>query len=107
VTDNTPQNEALTPNDERVIARAQKRLKKAYLRRVSWRGVAQEVGVNVSYIFRLCEYGTVPRNPDIRYKLGLPRVMPSERKRKPRRVPVKVGAPGWEEVYFKKVKVKR
>lgn len=101
MTDNMPQNEVLTPN-ERVIARAQKRLKKAYLRHVSWRGVAQEVGVNVSYIFRLCEYGTVPRNPDIRQKLGLPRVMPSERKPRKRREYPKIGQPGWEKVYFKK-----
>ena len=103
MTDNTPQNDALTPN-ERVVARAVRKLKKAYLRHVSWRGVAQEVGVNVSYIFRLCEYGTVPRNPDIRYKLGLPRVMPSERKPRKRREYPKIGQSGWENVYLKKVK---
>ena len=103
MTDNTPQNDALTPN-ERIIARAVRKLKKAYLRHCAWRGVAQEYGVNVSYIFRLCEYGMVPRNPDIRYKLGLPRVLPSERKPRKKREVVKVGQPGWEAVYFRKVK---
>jgi hypothetical protein len=103
VTDNTPKNDARA-KDEQVIERAQKRLKKAYLRLPSWRMVAQEYGVNVSYIFRLCEYGVVPRNPDIRYRLGLPRVLPSERKPKAKREPVKIGAEGWEKVYFKKVK---
>jgi hypothetical protein len=102
VTDNTPRNDARA-KDEQIIARAQKRLKKAYLRLPSWRMVAQEYGVNVSYIFRLCEYGMVPRNPDIRFRLGLPRVLPSERKRRPKREPVKIGTEGWEEVYFKKV----
>lgn len=101
MTDNTPQTDALTPN-ERVIARAVRKLKKAYLRHCAWRGVAQENGVNVSYIFRLCEYGTVPRNPDIRYKLGLPRVMPSERKPRKKREYPKIGQPGWEKAYFKK-----
>lgn len=101
MTDNTPPKDALTRDGE-CIARAQKRLKNIYMRHVSWRGVAQEVGVNVSYIFRLCEYGTVPRNPDIRYKLGLPRVMPSERKPRKRREYPKLGQPGWEKVYFKK-----
>lgn len=103
MTDNTLPKDALTRDGE-CIARAQKRLKNIYLRHVSWRGVAQEVGVNVSYIFRLCEYGTVPRNPDIRQRLFLPRVMPSERKPRKRREVVKIWEPGFERVYFRKVK---
>ena len=90
--------------DAQCIERAQKALKKAYIRHVSWRGVAQEYGVNQSYIWRLVTNGMVPKNPDIRYRLGLPRVMPSERKPKAKREPVKIGAEGWESVYFKKVK---
>ena len=93
--------------DEQVIARAVNRLKKAYLRHVSWRGVAKERGVNVQYVWSLCQRGVVPRKPEVRAALFLPRVMPSERTRKPRRAPVKLGAEGWQEVYFKKVKAKR
>lgn len=89
--------------DGQVIERAVNRLKKAYLRHVSWRGVAGECGVNVRYVWALVQRGQVPRNPDIRAAIGLPRVLPSERKPKAKRELVKIGAPGWENVYFKKV----
>ncbi len=103
MTDNTPKPDALT-RDGQVIKRAQRRLKKAYLRHVSWRGVAGECGVNVRYVWALVQMGQVPRNPDIRAAVGLPRVMPSEKRvRARRREVVKVGQTGWEAVYFKKV----
>lgn len=103
MTDNDPKGDART-RDEQVIERAVKRLKKAYLRHASWRGVARECNVNVRYVWQLVQRGVVTRNPDIRAALGLPRVLPSERKTRARREPVKLGAPGWESVYFKKVK---
>jgi len=104
MTDNKTQSDARA-QDGQVIERAVKRLKKAYLRHASWRGVAGECGVNVRYVWQLVQRGTVARNPDIRLKVGLPRVMPSERKRRPKREPVKLLQPGWEKVYFKKVKL--
>lgn len=89
--------------DEQVIERAVKRLKKAYLRHVSWRGVAKERGVNVQYVWSLCQRGVVPRKPEVRAALFLPRVMPSERMRKPKPPFVRIGEPGWEERYFRKL----
>lgn len=95
------------PKDAQCIERAQKALKKAYLRHVSWRGVAQEYGVNQSYIWRLVERGTVPRNRDIRMRLGLPRILPSEKKIRVKPVLPKVGEYGWEKVYFKPIKARK
>ena len=103
MTDNKERN-AARAKDEQCIERAQKRLKKAYLRHSSWHGVAGERGVNVQYVWRLAVMGVVPRNPEIRAALFLPRVMPSERKPRARREVVKIGQPGWESVYFKKVR---
>ena len=101
MTDNAPESDE-KEKDGKCIARAVKALKKAYLRHTSWRMVAQEFGVNQSYIWRLVTNGMVPKNPDIRYRLGLPRVLPSERKPRKRREVPKIGQPGWEKVYFKK-----
>ncbi len=88
--------------DEQVIERAVNRLKKAYLRHVSWRGVAKERGVNVQYVWSLCQRGVVPRKPEVRAALFLPRVMPSERNRKPKPPFIRIGEPGWEERYLRK-----
>jgi len=102
MTRNNPKRDALTRDDE-CIARAQNRLKKAYLRHVSWRGVAAEFGgYNVRYVWALVQRGEVPRAPEIRAALGLPRVMPSERKRRPKPAKVRIGEPGWEAIYFRK-----
>lgn len=106
MTNNTNTQNA-TAQDDEVIERAQNMLKNIYMRHVSWRAVAVERGVNVRYVWELATRGTVPRNPDVRQAVFLPRVMPSERRRKVKREVVKIGAPGWEAVYFKKVKVKR
>ena len=89
--------------DELVIDRAVKRLKKAYLRHASWRGVARERGVNVRYVWALCQRGEVPRNTDVRAAVFLPHMMPSERNRKPKPPFVRIGEPGWEERYFRKL----
>lgn len=102
MTNNTARGDALG-KDVECIARAQKRLKKAYLRYVSWRGVAKECGVNVRYVWALVQLGQVPRNPDIRAAIYLPRVMPSERRQRVKRPFVRIGEPGWEEIYFKKL----
>ena len=68
----------------------------------SWRAVALKRGVNVKYVYDLVMYNDVPSNKDIRAKLFLPRALPSEKPLK-RLIP-KIGAEGWEEVYFKRLK---
>lgn len=76
-------------NDERVvaaedvpiIARAQKRVLSVYGRCHNWRGVGEHFGVNHRYAWDLALHGVVPSNPDLRVKLSLPRVMPSERRK--------------------------
>lgn len=102
MTDNDSQNDARA-KDGQVIERAQNRLKKAHSRKVKggWRAVALDLGLNVRYVYDLAVRGVVPSNPETRRKLGLPRVMPSERKPRARREPVLIGSPGWEKVYFK------
>lgn len=104
MTYNKTQADALA-KDGQVIERAQNRLKKAHSRkkRGGWRAVASDLGLNVRYVYDLAVKGIVPPNPETRRKLGLPRVMPSERKLRARRVIIKLGAPGWQKVYFKKV----
>jgi len=106
MTDNKTQADARA-EDVQVIERAQKRLKKAHSRkkRGGWRAVASDLGLNVRYVYDLAVKGIVPPNPETRRKLGLPRVMPSERKLRARHEPVRIGSEGWERVYFKKVKL--
>ena len=84
------------------VTRAQNRLISLHRRLGSWRAVALRCGVNVRYPYELALSAVVPSNPEIRFKLFLPRVMPSERKPKAMREAMpKV----WEcpEIYFKKV----
>jgi hypothetical protein len=97
---------AVHAEDEQVIEWAQNRLKKAHSRkkRGGWRAVASDLDLNVRYVHELAVDGVVPSDPEKRHKLGLPRVLPSERKPKAKREPVKIGVEGWENVYFKKVK---
>ncbi len=103
MTDNKNQDDARS-KDGQVIERAQNRLKKAHSRkRGGWRAVASDLGLNVRYVYDLAVKGIVPPNPETRRKLGLPRVMPSERKLRARHEPVRIGSEGWESVYFKKV----
>ncbi len=104
MTDNKIQADARA-KDGQIIERAQNRLKKAHSlkKRGGWRAVAADLDLNVRYVYDLAVKGIVSPNPDTRRKLGLPRVMPSERKPRARRDMVKLGAPGWEAQYFKKV----
>lgn len=84
---NNDQTDALR-KDGQIIDRAQNRLKKERLsilrkaKKGGWRAVAERRGVNVRYVYELAVRGIAPRNPETRRKLGLPRVMPSERKPK-------------------------
>ncbi len=102
MTDNKNQADARA-KDGQVIERAQNRLKKAHSRKKcgGWRAVAADLDLNVRYVYDLAVKGIVPPNPETRRKLGLPRVMPSERKLRAKRERVKLGAPGWMSQYFK------
>ncbi len=105
MTDNKTQDDPRA-KDAQVIERVQNPLKKAHSRkkRGGWRAVAADLGLNVRYVYDLAVKGIVPPNPETRRKLGLPRVMPSERKPKAKRETVRIGSEGWERVYFKKVR---
>lgn len=74
--------------DQYVIVLAQKKLMRLYERqRVGgWRAVMKARKLsNVSYVFDFVTYNIVPANPEIRRKLYLPRVLPSERKPRAKR----------------------
>lgn len=92
--------------DGQVIQRAQIRLIGLYDRfrkKGGWRALAEYRKVsNVSYVYNFVNRGVVPKNPDLRRKLFLPRVLPSERKPKAKREVPKV----WEnpDLYLRKVK---
>jgi len=77
----------LHPLDVNIVHRAANRL----LRQKaggSWRDLESVLGVDHGYIVRLVKHGIVPRDPNLRATLGLPAVMPSERKpRRPRSRP--------------------
>ena len=103
MTSNKPARDALTRDGEYIV-RAQKRLRRAYSRLGTWRRVAGEIGLNVRYVYDLAVRGRVPRSGDKRAALGLPRKMPSERIVRMKAVLPRIGDPGWEMVYFKKIK---
>lgn len=91
--------------DEQRIVKAQSAVWRAY-RRLSgkggWRAVGKKFGLKSHvYAYELAMYGKVPSNPEIRHKLGLPRVLPSERVGRVTGPRPKV----WErpELYFKDV----
>lgn len=92
--------------DGEVIGRVQKRLKKRLAVVGSLRGLAKELGVNHKYVIDVMN-GRVPSNVGIRRALGLPCVMPSERRVRVKRVIPLMGSEGWEKVFFRRVRVRR
>jgi len=92
--------------DDKYIDKAMKRLLRAYERFGTWRSVGEHLGVNQGIIFALARHGKVPKDAGIRVRLGLPRVMPSERRVRVRRVMPLLGSPCWMCMAFKKVKPK-
>jgi hypothetical protein len=72
--------------DTLAIQKAQRRLLRLKKRfGDSWLGVEKEIGVNHGHMSALVNHGTVPRSKEIRVRLGLPAVLPSERApRRPR-----------------------
>jgi hypothetical protein len=71
--------------DVPLIVRAQNRILRAKRKYKTWRGAANSYGLNWKYVYNLAVFGTVPKNPDLRRALKLPRVMPSEKKPKKKR----------------------
>ncbi len=72
--------------DAPIIVRAQNRVLRAKKRLRTWRAVGEFFGLkHHRYAYDLGMYGIVPKNAEIRRKLKLPRVMPSERKQKGKR----------------------
>jgi len=93
----------VNPLDVERIEKAQVRLLRAKKRLGNWRAVGDKLGVYHTYAWNLALNGIVPPNPETRKKLTLPRVLPSERKRKR----VTGSRPKvWEspELYLRKVK---
>ena len=94
--------------DGQVIARAQKRLKSAYSKLGSWQALSDFIGTkNKRYVWEFCTKGVVPSDPGKRRALGLPKVMPSERRHRSPRVLPPLGTDEWERVFFKRLKPKR
>lgn len=64
------------------IERARRRLLRAYRRLGTVRKVGAELGVNHGWVSALLRHGSAPRGEELRLKLGLPTVLPSERERR-------------------------
>ena len=90
--------------NEQVIGRAVRRLLREYRRLGSWRAVARARGVNHGHCVVLVNHGRVPCSVRLRELLGLPRVLPSERKPRVKTPIPLLGSEGWESRFFKKVK---
>jgi hypothetical protein len=93
--------------DVAVIGKAQKRVLQAYARLRTWRATAAEFGVHYRYVWDLGMHGIAPKNTDLRARLGLPRVLPSERKARVKRILPLLGSDGWQDVFFKKLRIKK
>jgi hypothetical protein len=87
--------------DVLVVTRAQNRWLRAYRKVRSWRKVGELLGVNQRYVWELCLKGIVPTKPELRCKLGLPCIMPSERKTRIKKPIPLLGSEGWEGAFFK------
>ncbi len=83
--------EIVNPLDEQRVRKVQEACLRAYRRLGSWRAVGEYFGVAHRYAWDLGMHGVVPSNKDIRKALGLPRVLPSERKPRVKRVDWRVG----------------
>lgn len=92
--------------DGEILERANRRLWRAFRRLGSWRAVANELTINHGYL-TLARAGKVPRNADVRRALGLPQVMPSERRERVKKVIPLMGSDGWQEVFFKRIRPRK
>jgi len=72
--------------DLTVILLAQEKVVRVYKRLGNWRAVAEKLGLkNVAIAWAFVKWGEIPKRKDLRCKLFLPRVLPSERKPKAKR----------------------
>ena len=92
--------------DAKILGKVQGGLYRAYERLGTWRKVAAELGINHGYVLMVMK-GKVPSNVDVRAALGFPRVMPSERKARVKRIIPVMGSEGWERVFFKRLRPRR
>lgn len=100
---NTTITQAALNADDLVSDRVLKRLLRLHKRLGTWRKVAEHLNIpNHSYLVFFVTRGKIPANKNIRSAMGFPRVLPSERRSRRQDV-VKIGAPGWEAHYLKKV----
>lgn len=72
----------VNPLDVERVRKAQSACLRAYKRLGTWRKVGQYFEVPYRYCWELALHGVVPTNKDFRKALGLPKVLPSERKPK-------------------------
>lgn len=68
--------------DEVYIGRARRRLVRLWKRLGSTRAVEQVIGVNHGWVSSIVLHGKPPKGGELREKLGLPRVLPSEREQR-------------------------
>ncbi len=109
--------------DAKILRKVQGGLFRAYERLGTWRKVAAELGVNHAYVLMVMKVSAtqvadiadgrlklarlIPSNVEVRAALGFPRVMPSERKTRVKRIIPVMGSEGWERVFFKRLRPRR
>jgi hypothetical protein len=93
--------------DDKCIGIVKRRLLRAHRRLGTWRLVGEELGVNHGNLVTLVQHGRVPRDADLRIRLKLPRVMPSERKPRVKKVIPLLGSECWKCMAFKTIRPKR
>ena len=98
----------MTQTDKQVIERARRRLLRDWKRLSSWRAVGAYYGINHGHCVVLVKYGRVPKSFELRLALGLPRVMPSERRPRGKvDLPVIGVSDEWQSVFFKRMRKER
>ena len=113
----------ISPLDVIIIERSQRRVLRAY-RRIGkagvmnlkagkivkgWRAIQYSLDLsNVRIAWKFVYENVIPSDPAVRYQLGIPRVLPSERKpRKEKRVVPPIGVGEWQPFYFKAPKPRK
>lgn len=92
------------PRDRETVERAQRKALRAFEKLGTWRKVGQAWGVNHGNVVALVKHGKVPQSVELRTALGLPKVMPSERKPRVKKVMPMLGSPCWMCMAFKEVR---
>lgn len=109
--------------DAKILARVQKRLLAPFGKLGTWRKVAAELGINHGYVSMVMRISAtqaaeiadirvrlarlIPSNVEVRAALELPKVLPSERKVRVKRIIPVMGSEGWERIFFKRSRPRR